>query len=156
MLSLFDTHDMRRVVLFTYGVSFQTKSSIFFFPFLPNISPFFFSFVSCFVFHVLLHLTPPSHPILHSYRRTLSPPDSDGHTYIHAYIPWDVIHSTLGHFFFYLYPYLQHPSYPSIFSTYYHNTQRFSHKSRLSCNFYLLFSVFRFGPEVRTCSRSRC
>jgi hypothetical protein len=49
----------------------------------------------CFVFRLSCTITPHHHLISHSYRRTVSPPDI--HTYIHTYIPWDVIHSPLGH-----------------------------------------------------------
>jgi hypothetical protein len=124
--SLFDTRACR-VVLSTYGVSFQTNSLIFSLPFLPKLSPCFFFFrVSCFVFHVPSHLTPPSHPILHSYPSHLIAARL-GRTY--TYIPWDVIHSTLGHFSF---------SSSMYISTYHHNTHGF-HKSCLSTFCFLIF-----------------
>jgi len=149
--SVFDTHThvglyACLVVLFTYGLSFQTKSSICFSPFLPGLPPLFFFRVSCFVLHVLSHLTPPSHPISHiSYRHTLSPPDSDGHTYIHAYIypvgrcPFDPRSSL-----FLSLPVSTTSTYPSI------SPQHAAFFTSLVYRaIFMLFSVFRFGSEVR-------
>ena len=138
---------------------------MFFFPFSSKASFFFFR-VSCFVFHVPSHhYTTHRHLIpyyIHSYRRTLSPLDSDGHYihwYIHAYIPWDVIHSTLGYFFFIFTRICKCLSVSTPIHLYvYLLTHVF--KSCLSCNcqfFYLLFVCcllflpfgFLFLPVVR-------
>ena len=136
--SLFDTH--MHVGLYylptAYEVSFQTKSLNFFSLFFQNFLLVFFFRVSCFVFHVLSHLT--SHPILHSYPLHFIAARL-GRTYMHPSIyPVERYPFDPRSFLFYVYPYIKHPSYPSIFSTYHHNTHVF-HKSCLLIFCFLVF-----------------
>ena len=84
--------DTRRVVSLSYGVSAasstsHTKSSMFSCPSCFQKSSISFS---CLVFRVSFMYHHVTHFILHSYRR-------HRRTYIHSYISWDVVHSTLGH-----------------------------------------------------------
>jgi len=159
--STWTIHDTRRVVSLSYGVSAATshiKSSMFFVSFsIPEIFFFLFVFRVSFMYYHVTHL------ILHSYRRRRR-------TYIHAYLPWDVVHSTLGHCSFgfvfiriyNIYPYLYsihialllysvHISipplslfHPCLYFIYipHHYTQPTTVPTRLSFNF-IVCSVFR-------------